>query len=223
MDLGKGSSDRTVPEQGTPVRTLQRWGGLASILLAVASLGSALIYLTGNLRDPYGALAYDLADLLHGPAWAVCLVVTVLALREHMGKGARGRMWLALLAAALAAATMISVVCIRSANRHYHLRYPELHLENSSEVLVVWTTLLAGLTAAAQHLLGWALALVGWAGWTSRRLPRALCVLQWVMSVGCWLVFLRPQLEELVLLPGIVVSIWQGVFLWRSQPNHTLD
>jgi hypothetical protein len=46
-------------------------------------------------------------------------------------------MALALMAAILAAGVMIAVACIRSANCQYHLMHPELHLENSSTVLIV--------------------------------------------------------------------------------------
>src|SRR4030042_6702163 len=42
----------------------------------------------------------------------------------------------------------VAVACIRSANRHYHLIHPEQHLEASTSVLVVWTTLVAGVTGA---------------------------------------------------------------------------
>jgi hypothetical protein len=47
------------------------------------------------------------------------------------------RMKLALLASFAAACAFVAVACIRSANRHYHLIHPELHLESSSAVLTV--------------------------------------------------------------------------------------
>jgi hypothetical protein len=50
----------------------------------------------------------------------------------------------------------VAVACIRSANRHYHLIHPELHLEESTSVLVVWTTIVAGVIGAGWHFLGWA-------------------------------------------------------------------
>jgi hypothetical protein len=57
-------------------------------------------------------------------------------------------MTLALLAAVLAAAAFVAVACIRSANRQCHLIHPELHLEESTSVLVVWTTIVAGVIGA---------------------------------------------------------------------------
>src|SRR5262245_150004 len=105
---------------------IQKWGGLASFLLGVAFIVAPLIYLIGNLRDALGAFGYSVADLLYGPVWAASLVTMVSALRERMGERAPRRMSMALLAAALAAATMVIVACIRSANRAYHLHHPEL-------------------------------------------------------------------------------------------------
>ncbi len=152
---------RTDANARTSAVTIQKWGGLASFLMVVAFIVPAFIYLTGNLRDALGPLAYALADFLSGPVWAASLVTAVYALRERIGERAPRRMTLALLAALLAAGAIVAVACIRSANRHYHIIHPELHLEESTTVLVVWTTLVAGVTGTGWHFLGWALALVG--------------------------------------------------------------
>ena len=56
-------------------------------------------------------------------------------------------MSLAMWAAVLAAGAMVAVACIRAANRHYHIDHPDLHLESSTTVLVVWGTLVAGVSA----------------------------------------------------------------------------
>ena len=124
------------------------------------------------------------------------------------------------LAAALAAGAMVAVACIRSANRHYHLIHPELHLDTSTPVLVVWTTLLAGVTGAGWHFLGWALVLVGSIGWTSRRLPRLLCGLYWVGGIVPLFVYVLPDLEEIAGALGVVMSIWQGILLWKAEPGE---
>lgn len=193
---------------------------ISSILLAVAFIVAPLIYLTGNLRDAMGPFSYAVADFLYGPLWAASLVTLVFILRERMGERAPRRMSLALMAAVLAAGAMIAVACIRSANRHYHLIHPELHLETSSTVLIVWTTLVAGMTGAAWHFLGWALLLIGSAGWTSGQLPRALNVLYLVGGIISLFVYLAPDVEGLAGMLGIVISIWQGLLLWRSRSEE---
>ncbi len=197
----------------------QKWGGIASFLWAAAFIIPAGLYLTGNLRDPLGPYFYDLADFLSGPVWAAGLITAVLALRERIGEHAPNRMTLAFLISLLAAGAMVAVACIRAANRHYHIIHPELHLESSSEVLTVWTTLVAGLTATGFHFLGWALVLIGSAAWTSRRLSQVLSLLYFVAGAPSLFVYLDSNLEGMAVFFGVVVSIWQGILLlWISPP-----
>ena len=203
----------------TSTMKLHRWGGIASFILAAAYIIPGLIYLTGDLRQPLGPLAYDLADLLYGLVWAASLVMVFLALKERMGERAPRRMSVAFLASVVAAGAFIAVACIRSANRHYHLSHPDLHLENSATVLIVWTTLVAGVIGAAWHFLGWAWVLVGSAGWSSRQLPRALSGLYMVGGVVSLFVYRFPEKEGAVITLGLVVSLWQGILLWRSEPG----
>lgn len=205
---------------GTSAVTMQKWGGLASFLLVVAFIVAPLIYLFGNLRDTMGPFTYAVADLLYGPAWAASLVTAVLALRERIGERAPRRMSFAVLAAVLAAGAMVLIACIRSANRQYHIIHPELHLEDSITVLVVWTTIVAGVTGAGWHFLGWGLVLLGWAGWTSRSLPRILCVIYWVGGIVSLFVYQFPDLEEIAVLLAVVWGVWQGVLLWKSEPGE---
>jgi hypothetical protein len=113
---------------------------------------------------------------------------------------------------------MVLVACIRSANRQYHLMHPEVYL---GSVLVAWTTLVAGVTAAGWHFLGWALVLIGWAGWASARLPRALCVLYLVAAIPSLFVYVLSDLEEAAIMLGMVWAVWQGIVLWRREPVET--
>ncbi len=204
-----------------PSLAAMKWGGFASFLMAVTFIVAPFIYLTGNLRDAMGPLSYDIADFLYGPVWAASLVTAVFTLRERMGEYAPRRMSLALLAALLAAGATVAVACIRASNRHYHLLHPELHLENSSDILIVWTTLVAGMTATAWHFLGWALVLIGSAGWTSRRLPRLLSVLYLVAGTSSLFVYLLPSSEGNAAVFGVMVSIWQGILLWKAASGET--
>lgn len=194
---------------------------ISAILLAVAFIVAPLIYFTGNLRDAFGPLSYDVADFLYGPVWAASLVTIVFMLRERIGDRAPRRMSLALLAAVLSAGITVAVACIRSANRHYHLMHSELHLEEASDVLVVWTTIVEGLTNTSWHFLGWALVLIGSAGWTSRSLPRLLSALYLLAGVISLFVYILPESELPAVLLGVIVSIWQGILLWKGEPRET--
>lgn len=206
-------------EDEATTHKLQKWGGVAGFFLAVAFIVAPYIYLVGNVRDAMGVYAYTLADFLYGPVWAASLVTMIFALREQLGMYAPRRLSMALLIALLAAAMMLGVAFIRSANRQYHLLHPELQLENSAPVLVVWTTLVTGVTAVGWHCLGWALVLVGSAGWTSNRLPRLLSGLYLLTGVAAWFVYLVPVNEGLAVMLGVVVSVWQGILLWQAQPK----
>lgn len=201
--------------------TINKWSGLASFLMAVSFIVAPLIYLTGNLRDAIGIFAYDLADFLYGPLLAASLIGVTYALREHIGASASRRMDLALVAAVLSAVGMAAVAFIRASNRQYHLAHPDLHLEDSVTVLLVWTTLVAGVNALGFHFLGWMFVLLGSAGWTSRLFPRPLNVLYLLAGIPALFVYRFPDLAGLVLLLGTIISVWQGILLWKlDAPPH---
>jgi hypothetical protein len=195
--------------------TINKWGGLASFLIAVSFVVAPWIYLTGNLRDAIGVFTYDLADFLYGPILSASLITVTYVLRERIGESAFRRMDLALVAAVLSAVGMAAVAFIRASNRHYHLIHPELNLENSATVLIVWMTLVAGMNAIGFHFLGWAFMLLGSAGWTSRHFPRLLNVFYFLAGAASLFVYLFPDLEGFVLLLGTIIYIWQGILLWK--------
>jgi len=91
----------------------------------------------------------------------------------------------------------------------------------STPVLVVWTTIVAGVTAAGWHCLGWAFLLLGWAGWSTRSLPRVLSVLYLVGGMAALFVYCLPDIEMTLVMLGVVVSIWQGILLWKGRPEET--
>lgn len=202
--------------------TINKWGGLASFLLAVSFVVAPLIYLTGNLRDALGIFAYNLADFLYGPILSASLIVVTYVLRERIGESAFRRMDLALVAAILSAVGMAAVAFIRASNRHYHLTHPDLNLEDSTTVLLVWTTIVAGVNALGFHFLGWAFVLLGSASWTSRLFPRLLNGFYFLAGVSSLFMYLFPDIEGLVLSLGAVIGVWQGILLWKfDEPTPT--
>lgn len=212
-------NDRTDEGAKTSAVALQKWGGAAFFMMAVAFIVAPFIYLVGDLQSASGPFTYSLADFLCGPVWAASLITGVFALRERIGERAPRRMNLAMLAAFVAAGAMVGVACIRAANRHYHLTHPELNLEMSTSVLVVWATLVAGVLATGWHFMGWVLILIGSAGWTSRRLPRVLSVLYFVAGVSSLFVYVLPVMEGNTAALCVILSIWQGILLWKAEPG----
>ncbi len=208
-------------DSNSSVESIQKLGGLASFVLVAASVSSSLIYLMGSLQDTMGVFAYALADFLYGPVWAASLITMVFALREYLGVYAPRRMDLALLLSIAAACAFVAVACIRSANRHYHLTHPELHLESSLAVLTVWATLIAGVIGAAWHIFGWALLWIASAGWTSKRLPRALSTLYVLGGLTSLFVYQLPDAEGAAAALSMVISLWQGILFLRTVPHAT--
>ncbi len=206
-------------DTGISAGTIQKWGGIASFLIPIALVVAHWIYLAGNLRDAIGPFTYSLADFLYGPVFAASLVTAVYALRERIGERAPRLMTLALLIALAAACAFVAVASIRSANRYYHLVHPELRLESSTTILIIWTTLVAGIIGAAWHILGWAFLLIGVAGWTSRRLPRLLSALYLVGGAISLFVFVLPGLEGNALVATLVISVWQGILMLKVEPE----
>jgi uncharacterized membrane protein YwaF len=151
----------------TSATTMWKCAGLTSFLLTITFIVPPWIYLVGDLRAAIGPFAYALADFLFGPVRAASLVITLVALRERIGERAPRQMTLALLAAALAAAMFVTAAFFRSTNRQYLSIHPEL----STMLLMAWSTIVTGVITTGWHFLGWALVLVGAAGWASRRLP----------------------------------------------------
>jgi len=198
-----------------------RAGALAAFLLAFSSIAASLIYLTGNLRSFLGPLGYSLADFLYGPVWAASLVTVVTSLRERMDSQAPRRMKMALVTAVLAAAGMVAVACVRAANRQYHLSHPDLHLENNQEVLVVWASIVAGLTGAGWHFLGWTQLLLGSAGWSSQRLPRVLCVFLLITGSISLFVYAVPVLEGFANAFAVIWSVWLGIYILKTNRKNS--
>ena len=207
---------------GASATPMQKWGGFASFLMVIAFIVPPWIYLTGNLRDATGPWVYALADFLYGPVWAAGLVTAVFALRERIGDHAPRRMSIALLAALLAAGAMVGVASIRSANRAYLLMHPELADNLSTTLVTAWGTIVDGVIATGWHFLGWALVLIGSAGWESRSFPRVLSTLYLVAGAAGLLVYLLPVMQGSVVVLGVLVTVWQATLLWRAESEEPL-
>ena len=70
------------------------------------------------------------------------------------------------------------------------------------------------------HFLGWVQVLLGSAGWTSRRLPRALSGLYLAGGAVSLFVYQLPDMEGLAGALAVAASLWQGVMLWRAGPGE---
>lgn len=200
--------------------TMVRYGAIACFLLA-ASFFAPLIYLFGGPPQGVGLSSYDLADLFYGPVWSASLVTALFVLRERFAGWAPRRMTLALLAATLAAGASVSVALIRSTNRNYLAKHSELNEAMVITLLTAWTTLVTGLIATRYHCLGWTLVLLGTVVWSNRRQDRILSGLYMLGGITSLFGYLQPEGDMGVALFGVILSIWQGIRLWRDTPDAT--
>lgn len=216
--------------------TSQKWGGLASFVLAVIFVIAPVIYLvalpaaTGlalpDFADPFKlrpVLAnpvFDLGDFLFGPVWAASLVIAVFALRERLVASAPRRMFLAMLAASLSAALFVGGASLQTIGRHYTAIHPEMNDTVYESVFRASSIVVPGMTSAGRHFLGWTLIMLGSAGLASKKLPRALSILYLIGGVPSLVAYLVPGLGELVLALGVIWNIWQGILLWRGDESQ---
>ena len=62
--------------------------------------------------------------------------------------------------------------------------------------------------------------LIGSAGWTTRRLPRALSALYLLTGTLALFLYQLPDMEGGLVALMMVSSIWQGILLWRTAPGE---
>lgn len=198
--------------------TMVRCGAIACFLLA-ASFLAPLIYFFGGPPQGVGLSSYDLADFMYGPVWGASLVTAIFVLRERFAGWAPRRMTLALLAATAAAGVSVSVALIRSTNRYYLAKHSELNGTMEATLLTAWTTIVTGLIATRYHCLGWALVLLGTAVWSNRRQDRVMSGLYMVGGITSLFGYLQPEGDMGGALFGVILSIWQGIRLWRDDPD----
>ena len=67
---------------------MPKLGGMTSCTLVVLFVAPQAIYLSGDLRTPFGPITHDLAVFQYRPAWSASLATLVLAVRERIGRHA---------------------------------------------------------------------------------------------------------------------------------------
>lgn len=215
------------------VTTVQKWGSIASFVQAVIFLIAPVIYFvfipaaTGlagpdfldpfKLRPVLANPAFDLGDFVFGPLWAASLVIVLMALYEHLESAAPRRMRLAIIASCLSAALFVGASTVQTVGRHYISSHPELDAVIYESIFRSLSMVVPGLTSGGRHFLGWTLLLLGSAGWTTRKLPRTLCIFYFVGALPALFAYLNPGIGEIILLPGVIWNVWQGILLWRPK------
>ena len=212
--------------------TTKKLGSIASFVQAVIFLMTPVIYfvivpaatgLTGSdFSDPFklrSVLAnpvFDFGDFLLGPLWAASLVISLVAMREYFNDAAPRQMQLAVIFSSLSAALFVAGGIVQTTGRHYISTNPELTANVFESIFRSLSMVVPGLTSSGRHFLGWTLILLGMTGWRTSKLPRTLCIIYFIGALLALFAYLSPGIGELILLPGIIWNIWQGIILWRN-------
>lgn len=217
--------------------TIKKLGSIASFLQAIIFLITPVIYfvivpaatgLTGSdFSDPFklrSVLAnpvFDFGDFLLGPVWAASLVISLLGMREFFDDTAPRQMHLAIIFSSLSAALFVAGGVVQTTGRHYISMNSELDANIFEGIFRSLSMVVPGLTSSGRHFLGWTLILLGMAGWTTSKLPRTLCIIYFIGALLALFAYLSPGIGELILLPGIIWNVWQGILLWRDDSTPT--
>lgn len=211
---------------------IRKWGSVASFVQAAIFLIAPVIYfvvlpmatgLTGtDFNDPFKLRfvlanpAFDLGDFLFGPLWAASLVVSMLAMSEYLGDASPRRMQMVIISSSLSAALFVAGGVVQTVGRNYISIHPELDANVFESIFRTLSMVVPGLTSSGRHFLGWTLLLLGAVGWTTPKFPRTLCIIYFAGALLALFAYLSPGIGELILLPGIIWNVWQGILLWRS-------
>lgn len=213
-------------------KVIQKWGSVASFVQAGIFLIAPVIYFvilpnaTGlagpEFNDPFKLRpvltnpAFDFGDFLFGPLWGASLVLSLAGMREYFGNNAPRRMQLAIIFSCISAALFVAGGVVQTIGRHYISAHPELDNIVFESIFRTLSMVVPGLTSSGRHFLGWTLVIVGSAGWATSTLPRTLCILYFIGALLGLFAYLSPGIGELILLPGVIWNVWQGILLWRG-------
>lgn len=212
---------------------IAKWGSIASFVQAAIFLIAPMIYFvvlpmaTGlngpDFNDPFKLRpvlanpAFDFGDFLFGPLWAASLVLSLLAMSEYLGASAPRRMRFAIITSSLSAALFVAAGIVQTIGRHYISMHPELEASVFESIFRTLSMIVPGLTSSGRHFLGWTLILLGSAGWATPGFPRTLSIIYFAGALLALFAYLSPGIGELILLPGMIWNIWQGILLWRTR------
>jgi hypothetical protein len=215
------------------MKTLQKMGGIAALLMAAAYVAMMLIFIVvlnyATITDPAQKIAmlvdqpdmFFLSNLFGYVLFGVLLVVLCLALYDRLKTDSTGLVQVAVAigiiwAGSLVASGMVANAAIAPTVALY-ASDPALAANNWSLI----ESISGGLGNANGEILGGAFTLIiSWAAFKSGKLPKALNVLGLVLGlVG--IISLAPILNSLAMLFGVLQIVWfawLGTVLLRKHP-----
>lgn len=217
------------------MKTLQKMGGFAALLMAAAYVAMMLIFIVvlnyASITDPAQKMAllvnqpnmFFLSNLFGYVLFGVLLIVLCMALHDRLKGDSNGMVQVAVVvgiiwAGSLVASGMVANAAIAPTVALY-ASDPALAANNWSLIEMIS----GGLGNANGEILGGILTLlISLAGLNSGKLPKALNILGLLTGlVG--IVSLAPMLNSLAMIFGvlqIVWFVWLGIILLRKNPTQ---
>jgi len=143
--------------------------------------------------------------------WSIAFILIVLALRERMQASAPNLMRIAVIGVSITSALSLAAGLIGIVGM------PSIVSAKDASAFRAVMAMFFGLITAADHALGWALLLSGWAALKTAKLPKILSYGLVIKGVVMILEFTAQPLTLVGLLLGIVFWPWLGIVLLRSK------
>jgi hypothetical protein len=143
--------------------------------------------------------------------WSIAFILIVLALRERMQASAPNLMRIAVIGVSITSALSLAAGLIGIVGM------PSIVSAKDASAFRAVMAMFFGLITAADHALGWALLLSGWAALKTARLPKILSYVLVIKGVVMILEFTAQPLMLVGMLLGIVFWPWLGIVLLRSK------
>jgi len=206
---------------------LQKLGGYASIVLVcglvvtVVISGLAYSHLgiasSAAQADPAKMMdAYEASPITFralqpfGILLALTFVLIALALQERMQAKAPNLMRLAVIAASITSALILTLSIASTSG------FASIARTKDISAYKAFDAMLSGGYATAMNAWGWALLLMGWAAIRTGALPRILGSLIFVYGIAQIFQFAIAQLEIVSGILFLISMVWLGVVLLRK-------
>lgn len=209
---------------------LQRLGGYASIILIGITIVLFAAYLypglpgtlqSGDTYDPVklmkaeadapSAFRIFFAEIHVGTIfYSILIILIALSLQERMQASAPNLMRLAVIAIVISSALTITFAIAGSVGHS-----PMISAQDVS-AYKAFLVMLLGLSAAANHIGGWGMLLIGWVGFRTRSLPRLLSCFILASGVLSVFGFANSQVDAINTVLFLISFLWLGVVLLRK-------
>lgn len=211
---------------------LQRVGGFASVVNTFLGLVFLIILVvvfphlgfvgSSDWNDPVKGIAAWTSS--YGPFFSfnidyilmsIASLLTILALQDRMQAGAPTLMRIAVIVTAIACALWVAAGFVPISGK------PLIISSNDTSAYRAVMCVFLGLSNAGDHVFGWACLVTGWAALRTRKLSRILIFFLMLEGFVFIFDFCSMPIALVAVVFYIIISLWLGVVLLRSNEHPT--